>query len=190
MATPTHTPPEQVSPCVSGLPSSQGSVFGVCTHPVVGLHESFVHTFWSLQSTVAPDVQFPLTQVPAVAHAFAVLHTTPLATARPTHAPFAHVSPVVQAFPSLQAIVLFVCRQPSTGSQESLVHTLPSPQLIGVPTHVAVPPLHASPVVQTLPSSQGVPVGSIRQADEQQSPLAVLPSSHCSPGSRVPFPQS
>src|SRR5262249_57965324 len=79
--------------------------------------------------------------------------------------------------------------QPSVGSQESVVQTLPSLQLMAVPAHVAVPPVHLSPVVQTLPSLQAVPAGSILQVDEQQSPLSVLPSSHCSVGSRTPLPQ-
>src|SRR5438046_3464786 len=46
----------------------------------------------------------------------------------PTQLPPAQVSAVVQALPSSQAAVLFVCTQPRTGSQESSVHGLPSSQ--------------------------------------------------------------
>src|SRR5207244_700655 len=46
---PTHLPAAHVSPAVHAFPSSQGAVFGVFTQPVVGLQESFVHTFPSLQ---------------------------------------------------------------------------------------------------------------------------------------------
>jgi hypothetical protein len=52
----------------------------VCTHPVDGLQESFVHRLLSLQFGAAP----------------------------PWHVPPLHVSFVVQAFPSLHGAVLFV----------------------------------------------------------------------------------
>jgi hypothetical protein len=64
------------------------------------------------------------------------------------------MSPVVQASPSLQAIVLFVKTHPEPGSQVSVVQTLPSLQTSGAPLHV--PPPHVSPVVQALPSSQAI----------------------------------
>src|SRR5215468_3408870 len=48
--------------------------------------------------------------------------------------------------------------------------------------------LQVSPVVQVLWSLQGVPAGSKWQVELQQSPLTVLPSSHCSPGSTLPLP--
>src|SRR5439155_20315168 len=38
--------------------------------------------------------------------------------------------------------------------------------------------------------AQGAPAGSNWQVDEQQSPSSVLPSSHCSPGSTTPLPQT
>jgi hypothetical protein len=50
-------------------------------------------------------------------------------------------------------------------------------------------PSHVSPCVQGLASSHGERAGSGRHADEQQSPSAVLPSSHDSPGSTPPLPQ-
>ena len=38
----THCPPTQAS-AVQASPSVQGAVFGTCTHPVAGSHESSVH---------------------------------------------------------------------------------------------------------------------------------------------------
>ena len=64
------------------------------------------------------------------------------------------VSPVVQALPSLHGAVLFTCWQPVSPSQLSSVQPFPSSQLIVDPL-TQVPPLQVSPVVQTLPSSQG-----------------------------------
>ena len=69
-----------MSPVVHGLPSSQAFVLFVNTQPVVGLHVSVVQTLASSQTTAVPAKQAPPPQV----------------------------SPVVQAFPSSQAIVLFV----------------------------------------------------------------------------------
>jgi hypothetical protein len=61
------------------------------------------------------------------------------------------VSPVVHALPSLHAAVLFVVTQPLAGLHESFVHALPSLQESAAPP-TQVPLLHASPVVQALPS--------------------------------------
>ena len=44
------------------------------------------------------------------------------------------MSLTVQAFPSSQALALFAWTQPAAVLQLSVVHTLPSLQLIGVPT--------------------------------------------------------
>src|SRR5262249_30744177 len=64
------------------------------------------------------------------------------------------VSFVVQAFPSLQAAVLFVWTQPDAGLQVSSVQGLPSSQFGGgPPTHV--PAAQGSFVVQALPSLHG-----------------------------------
>ncbi len=71
-----------------------------------------------------------------------------------THRPPLQTSPTVQVFPSEQGAVLLVWTQPVAGLQVSSVQAFPSSQLgAGPPTHP--PPLHASFVVQTLPSSQG-----------------------------------
>ena len=78
-APPTHAPPEHVSLVVHALPSLHETVLLVCTHPVDVLHESSVQPLPSLQFGAAP----------------------------PTQAPAVHVSPVVQALPSLHATALF-----------------------------------------------------------------------------------
>ena len=70
------------------------------------------------------------------------------------HRPPLQTSPTVQLFPSEQGMVLLVWTQPVAGWQVSSVQAFPSSQLsAGPPAHT--PPLHASFVVQTLPSSQG-----------------------------------
>jgi hypothetical protein len=66
--------------------------------------------------------------------------------------PPAHVSPVVQALPSLHEAVLLVKTQPVAGLQVSVVQTLLSLQTIAAPLHE--PPLHVSPEVQAFPSLQ------------------------------------
>ena len=105
MPTPAHTPPLQTSPDVQAFASSQANVLLVKTHPLAGLHVSVVQTLLSLQTTAAPAKQAPPPQV----------------------------SPVVQAFPSSQADVLFVKTQPVTGSQVSVVHGLTSSQTTAAP---------------------------------------------------------
>ena len=87
------------------------------------LQESSVHPLASLQSGGAP----------------------------PTQVPTLHASPVVQAFPSLHAAVLFVWTQPVTGLQESSVQPLASLQSRAGPPAQA-PPLQVSDVVQAFPS--------------------------------------
>src|SRR5258708_5329117 len=77
----------------------------------------------------------------------------------PEHAPAWHVSPVVQAFPSLHDVPFEtpVCETPVTASQASAVHGSPSSVATGAPP-VHVPVWHASPVVQTVPSLHEVPL--------------------------------
>ena len=168
--------------------TGHGRLAGVFTQPVAGLQESVVQTVPSLQLRGGP----------------------------PMHWPPEHVSAVVQALPSSHVEVLFVFTQPVAGLQVSVVQTLPSLQLgAGPPTQT--PPAHVSGVVQALPSLQGAvfgvppaqapapshvlpemqtllaqpwPAGSNWQVGEQQSPATRLPSSHCSPRSRTPLPQT
>jgi len=125
-APPTQTPPEQASPVVQALPSSQEAVLFTCVQPVAGLQASSVQTLASSQFGAVPPTQVPPEQA----------------------------SPVVQALPSLQDAVLLVCVHPVTGLHESSVQGLPSSQLGPAPP-TQVPPEQASPVVHALPSSQG-----------------------------------
>jgi hypothetical protein len=152
---------------VQAFPSSQGAVLLVCVQPVAGLQASSVQTLPSSQLGAAP----------------------------PTHNPPEHVSPVVQALPSLQGAVLLACVQPVAGLQASSVQTSPSSQLGAVPpTHT--PPEHVSPVVQALPSSQGAvllvcvqPVAGLQASSVQTlpssqfvgAPLTHTPPEHVSP---------
>ena len=122
-APPTHAPPAQTSPVVQALPSLHAAVLFAWAQPVAGTHESFVHGLLSLQFVAPP----------------------------PTQAPAAHVSPVVQALPSLHGAVLFVWTHPETALQESSVHPLPSLQF-GAAPGTQVPALHVSPTVHALPS--------------------------------------
>ncbi len=68
-------------------------------------------------------------------------------------------SPLVQALPSSHAFVFGLGMQPTLGLQVSVVHALPSSQLMLVPVHVA-PPEQWSLLVHRLPSLQEVDVGS------------------------------
>jgi hypothetical protein len=81
----------------------------------------------------------------------------------PWHAPPEQASLTVQKSPSSHGAVLFGCVQTPAPLQTSLVHRLPS-------------------------LAQALPDASNWQVDEQQSPSTLLPSSHCSPGSRMPLP--
>src|SRR5438034_449230 len=122
----THRPPLQASLVVQALPSLQGSVLLPWRQPVVGSQLSSVQRLLSLQLSAGPPAQLPWLQV----------------------------SLVVQALPSVQGAVLFVCTQPVDGLQVSSVQTLPSSQLGGAPP-TQWPPLQTSLVVQVLASLQG-----------------------------------
>jgi hypothetical protein len=124
---PLQVPPPHVSFVVQAFPSLHGLLLFVCTQPEAGLHESFVHPLPSSQ-----------------------LGGTP-----PLHVPPPHVSLVVQAFPSLHGLLLFVCTQPDAGLHESFVHPLPSSQF-GASPPWQLPPPHVSFVVQAFPSSHGL----------------------------------
>jgi hypothetical protein len=119
-----HVPPPQTSPVVQALPSLHAPVLFVKTQPVVVLHVSVVQALLSLHTSALMPWQVPPPQV----------------------------SPVVQAFPSLHAAVLFVNTQlPFAGLQASVVQTLLSLHVTaGVP--VQTPATQTSPVVHALPS--------------------------------------
>ena len=128
---------------VQALPSLHGFVLFVKTHPVAGVHVSSVHTLLSLQTSVpVPGWQLPPE----------------------------HVSPVVQALPSLHGFVLFVKTQPLAGLQVSVVQTLLSLQTTAVPGW-QMPPAQASPAVQALLSLHDVPPGAFGL---EQIPVAGL----------------
>src|SRR5437016_605505 len=211
---PTQVPPAQVSAVVQASLSSHGELFAVFTQPVAGSQESVVHTLLSLQLRAGPPTQAPPAQVSAVVQALPSLQDRVFGV--PAHTAAAQVSPEVQGLRSSHGRVLGVFAQPVAGSHVSVVHTLPSTQLGGgPPTHT--PPAQVSAVVQALPSLQGSvfgappthaaapsqvlplmqglfaqawPAGSNWQVGEQQSPATRLPSSHCSPRSTTPLPQT
>jgi hypothetical protein len=78
------------------------------------------------------------------------------------HTPAWQVSSPLQTSPSGQGVPLStgLVVQPKTGSQLSVVHTLPSSQVSGVPA-VHTPPWHVSSPLQTSPSRQGVPLTTV-----------------------------
>jgi len=150
---PTQLPAWQVSVCVQALASLQGAVLLVKTHPAAGTQASVVHTLLSLHTSAAPPRQVPAEQVSLVVHGLPSLQGAVLLVCM--QAPVAGLQESsVQSLPSLQGPVLLVCTQaPVVGLQESSVQTLSSLQLTAAPTQI--PPEHASPVVQRLPSLQG-----------------------------------
>jgi hypothetical protein len=174
---PTQAPPAHVSPVVQALPSSHGAVLFTCVQPVAGLHESSVQTLPSSQFGAAPPTHVPPEHVSLVVQPLPSVHGAVLFTCAqpvaglhessvqtfpssqfggvpPTQFPPEHVSPVVQALPSLHGAALFAYVHPVAGLQESSVQTLESSQSSGAPpTHA--PPEHVSAVVQVLPSLQG-----------------------------------
>jgi hypothetical protein len=114
-----HAPELQAS-MVQAFPSLQSAateqvwhpLIGVCTQPVTGLHESVVQAFESLQLSAVPAEQVPDWQVSGPLHALPSAHDVPFASG--------------------------VFAQPVAGTQESVVQTLLSLQLGGVPA-VQVP---------------------------------------------------
>jgi hypothetical protein len=176
-APPTHVPPEHVSFVLQALPPLHGALLLTYTQPEEGLHESLVQTLPSSQFSGGPPTHVPPEHASFVVQAFPSSHGSELLTythpdaglqessvqmfpssqvsgGPPTHTPPKQVSPVVQALPSLHALVLLTYTHPEAGLQESSVQALPSSQVSGgPPTHA--PPEHVSPVVQALPSLHG-----------------------------------
>jgi hypothetical protein len=173
---PAQLPPPHTSPVVQAFPSSQAFVLLVKAQPVAGLQVSVVHALVSLQMTGVAPTQLPPPHTSPVVQAFpssqtfalfvktqpvaglqvSVVH--PLASLQitgvaPAQLPPPHTSPVVQAFPSSQAFVLFVKTQPVAGLHVSVVQTLLSSQTTGE-APAQLPPPHTSLVVQAFPSSQ------------------------------------
>jgi len=80
---------------------------------------------------------------------------------------------------------------PSSHCSPQAASSTPSPQSEPLPVQTPAPS-HRSDTLQTLLSSHGLPATSKRQAESQQSPFAVFPSSHCSPhrAFNTPSPQT
>lgn len=181
-----HTPPAQTSGPLQALPSLHGALLAVCWQPLTGSHQSLVHNCPSSQARLGPAAQLPLwqlspavhreasasqlepfiapplnTQSPVVVLQLSAVHKLPSLQVFPvplTQAPLAHLSPWVQAFPSLQLAVLATYLQPNVGSQLSSVQALLSLQTTLAPTWQVVP-THLSPLVHTEPSaSHGAPL--------------------------------
>ena len=119
--------PLQTSLSAHGVPLGTG----VFWQPRAGSQVSVVHALESLQLSGVPAVQVPLWQVSSPLQTLVSAHEEPLGTG--------------------------VCWQASTGSQVSVVHTLESLQLSGVPA-VHVPLWQVSAPLQTVLSAQGVPL--------------------------------
>ena len=173
----THWPLAHRSPWVQTEPSSQGSVWLANWQPLALSQLSAVQGLPSLQRLGAPPWQTPPLHASLVVQAVASLHASAeltnaqpelgsqlsavqglpslqVAGLAPVQLPPEQASPVVQALPSSQAKLARVNTQPLAGSQESVVQPLPSLQVLAVPG-AQLPALQASPLLQTLPSSQG-----------------------------------
>ncbi len=179
---PAHTPLEQTSLIVHGFPSSHAALLKTWVQPVSGLQEAVVQTLLSSGQVTGVPVQVPFEQLSFIVHALLSLHVPeffgvcrhPVAGIQLSsvqallssqfrgvvpgvHTPSEQTSPVVQAFPSLQAAEFGVKTQfPVKGSQESVVQGLLSLQLLGVP--IQTPLTQISLIVHGLPSSQTAPL--------------------------------
>ncbi len=103
-------------------------------------------------------------------------------------------------FSLINRVAFCAVRQPTRGavsytqpvfvSHESCVHGLLSSHVTGSPGLQLPAPSQVSGEVHASLSVQGLPSDSNWHVDEQQSPLLVLPSSHCSVGDvMIPSPQ-
>ena len=146
--------PMHKSPLVHGLPSSQlAPLAGPWEQPLLAAQVSSVHALPSLQLSAGPPLHVAPLQKSLTVHGLPSVHT-----ARP----------------------LALWTQPFLGSQASAVQVFKSSQETRLPG-VQVVPLHQSPVVQVLPSSQGKAplasksVASIRNSSPAGFVIAVLP---------------
>src|SRR5262249_7845124 len=120
--------------CVQSLPSSQ--TIGVCRQaPVTGSHLSTVHGFWSSQLTAACTHRPVAGSQESDVHGLASSQLVGVPTQIGPTGPWTQRAPWVQRLPSSHGSPTSgSCRQsPVAGSQESLVHELPSSQFSGVP---------------------------------------------------------
>ena len=154
---PTHAPAEHTSVRVQALPSLQAFVLLVKMHPVAALQLSVVHGLLSLQVSGDPAMQPDVgLQLSTPLQTSSSLHTR---GAPGMHDPPPHVSPTVQALPSLQGLVLLAEKQPVDGLHVSLVHALWSSQSGAVPDAQSPAPSQFSRPLHALPSEHVVLVG-------------------------------
>jgi len=158
----THCPPWHTWPAPHG--GSQQFGIGWCTHPANGSHQSIVHGFPSSQ-LFGCALQSPSMHTPGSMHAPPVEQTWPSAAGVHLHVPSVPHSATRHAFPSSHSDAsvhghpsnVRCTHCPVAGLQPSLVHSFPSSQRFGVPTHA--PTWQWSPTVHRLPSSHGPPSG-------------------------------
>jgi hypothetical protein len=183
---------------------------GVFWQPLTGWHVSVVHGLPSLQLSGVPAEQVPLWQVSLPLQTLPSGQAIPLATAtfwQPTtgwqlsvvqtvpslqlsatpgvHTPTWQVSPPLQTLPSAHDAPFgsAVYRHPSSGSQVSFVHTLPSAQLRAVPG-VHTPARQVSSPLQRFPSAHAEPsdrTGLLQTPAVQTSFVQGLPSAQSVP---------
>ena len=195
---PLHVPPLHVSAVVHSSPSLHDAVVWEVTHPKAESHPSDTQTspLFALHVSGGPPLQVPPLHVSAVVQASPSSHdavvwevTHPKAESHPSethesaafmlhtrggpplHVPPPHVSPVVQASPSLHDAVVWEVTHPKTESHPSDTQVLPllSLQINGGPP-LHVPPLHVSAVVQAFPSSHVAVVCEVTHPEAESHP--------------------
>jgi hypothetical protein len=205
-----HVPLWQVSAPLQTVPSRHDVPLAtfVCEQPKTGSQASVVQTFESLQLRAVPAVQVPPWQVSAPLQMLVSAHAVPLRTGvllhpvtglqlsvvhtllslqlsavPPAHEPFWQVSAPLQTLASVhdEPFGSAVLAHPVTALQLSVVQTLASLQLSGVPA-VQVPFWQVSAPLQTVVSAHGVPLanGVVKQpmSGSQLSVVHTLPSLH------------
>ncbi len=191
----------QTSATVQTLPSSQGALLLTLVQPPAGSQPSVVQGFPSshrlgLLATQAPALQAsPVVQLLLSSHLLVLLaclqpcwlsqlssvHGLPSSqpiAAPGLQAPSPHLSPTVQMLPSSQGNVLLANTQPNFPSQLSVVQGFLSSHTLALPG-TQLPPLQASPTVQSLPSLQLAVLATVMQPlpASQLSSVQGLPSS-------------
>ncbi len=193
---PVQTSSEQKSESgVHAVPSGSLATW----QPRAGSHESTVHSFMSSQTSGVPAWHVPAWQLSSPLHTVPSGHGVPLPTigfwqpdaglqlfcvqgfmssqsrgGPALQVPLWQVSSPLHTVPSGQGVpfptALFW--QPSTGSQESVVHTFVSSQFGAVPA-VHEPLWQVSLPLQTVPSGQAEPFGALLKS---QVPPPQVPS--------------
>ena len=176
----SQAPSLHASPNVHTLPSLHGTVLLTEAQPVVGSQLSVVHGLASSHGATTPATQIPALQAsfwvhvePSLQGSVLVANTQPVwllqlslvhgllspqVTAAPAwQAPLSHMSPEVQALPSVHGTATLMTVQPPLGVQVSTVQALPSLHTTALPG-LHLPAAQTSPLVQALPSSHGAVV--------------------------------